>query len=80
MDLKSIISYQRVEYGYVRVKLADVMKSHGITRNGLRSLTGVKYSVIDRYYKGQDIALADLDFLAKCCYVLDCTIPDLLEY
>lgn len=39
-----------------------------------------KYDVIDRYYKGQDIALVDLDFLAKVCYVLDCTVEDLLQY
>lgn len=51
MNVKSIIINQTVEYGYVRVKLADVMKSHGITRNGLRTLTGVKYSVIDQHYK-----------------------------
>ena len=80
MDVKSIISYQTAEYGSIRVKLAEVMEKRGITRNRLRTLTGVKYDVIDRYYKGQNVSLADLDFLAKCCYVLDCSISDLLEY
>ena len=60
--------------------LANVMDARGITRNRLRTLTGVKYDVIDRYYKGQDIALVDLDFLAKVCYVLDCKVEDLLQY
>lgn len=78
--MKSIISYQTAEYGHIKVKLADILDSRGITRNRLSTLIGVKYSVIDRYYKGQDIALADLDFLAKCCYVLDCKVSDLLEY
>ena len=41
---------------------------------------GVKYDVIDRYYKGARVEMADLDFLAKVCYVLDCQISDLLEY
>ena len=77
---KSIIRYQTAEYGCVRVKLAEVMETRGITRNRLRTLTGVKYDVIDRYYKGSNVALADLDFLAKVCYVLDCEIGDLLEY
>jgi putative transcriptional regulator len=77
---KSIIRYQTAEYGCVRVKLAEVMEARGITRNRLRTLTGVKYDVIDRYYKGSNVALADLDFLAKVCYVLDCEISDLLEY
>ena len=80
MDLKSIISYQTAEYGSIKVKLGEVMDQRGITRNRLRTLTGVKYDVIDRYYKRQNVSLADLDFLAKCCYVLDCSISDLLEY
>ena len=49
---KSIVSYQTTEYGHVKVTLANVMDARGITRNRLRTLTGVKYDVIDRYYKG----------------------------
>lgn len=79
-DLKSIISYQTNEYGHVRVKLADVLKDRGITRNHLRTLTGIKYEVIDRYYKAESIEMVDLDFLAKVCFVLDCKVDDLLEY
>ncbi len=78
--LKSIIQYQTQEYGHIRVKLAEVLDSRGITRNKLRTLTGTKYEVIDRYYKGVSIEMADLDFLAKVCFVLDCEVSDLLEY
>ena len=77
---KRIIHYQTEEYGCVKVKLAALMDARGITRNRLRTLTGVKYDVIDRYYKGSNVALADLDFLAKVCYVMDCEICDLLKY
>ena len=62
------------------MKLAEVLDSRGITRNKLRTLTGTKYEVIDRYYKGVSIEMADLDFLAKVCFVLDCEVSDLLEY
>ena len=55
-------------------------RQRGITRNRLSSLTGVQYSIIDRYYKGKRIERADLDFLAKVCYVLDCRVEELLEY
>jgi len=79
-ELKSIIQYHTEEYGRVRVKLAEVLDSRGVTRNRLRSLTGVKYEVIDRYYKAKQVSMADLDFFAKVCYVLDCRIDDLLEY
>lgn len=42
MDLKSIISYQTAEYGSIKVKLGEVMDQRGITRNRLRTLTGIK--------------------------------------
>lgn len=79
-DLKSIVRCQIEEYGSVKVKLAEVLDSRGITRNRLRALTGTKYDVIDRYYKGVSIEMVDLDFMAKVCYVLNCEISDLLEY
>lgn len=79
-NFKSIISYKTEEYGRVKVKLAEVLKEKGITRNRLRTLTGVKYEVIDRYYKAVNVEMADLDFLAKVCFVLECKIEDLLEY
>lgn len=78
--MRSILQYHVEEYGFIKVKLAEVLNSRGITRNRLRTLTGVKYEVIDRYYKGNHIEKVDLDFLAKVCYVLDCEISDLLEY
>ena len=79
-EWKSIVSYQTTEYGVIRVKLAEVMDRKGITRNRLRTLTGTKYDVVDRYYKSTHVAMVDLDFFAKVCYVLDCRIEDLLEY
>lgn len=79
-ELKSIISYHTEEYGCIRVKLAEILNSRGITRNRLKTLTGAKYDVIDRYYKANNVIMADLDFLAKVCYVLECDIQDLLEY
>ena len=79
-EYKSIVTYQPQENGRVRVKLAQVLEEKGITRNRLRTLTGIKYEVIDRYYKAENISMIDLDFIAKVCYVLDCKVEDLLEY
>ena len=79
-DFKSIISYKTQEYGNIKVKLAEMLEAKGITRNRLRTLTGIKYEVIDRYYKAANIEMVDLDFVSKVCFVLDCEIEDLLEY
>lgn len=75
-----IVTYSIKNYGQVRVKLREALDSRGITRNRLRTLTGVKYDVIDRYYKAGTIQMVDLDFIAKVCCVLGCGIDELLEY
>lgn len=79
-ELKPIITYQTQEYGFIRVRLRQALDSRGITRNRLRTLTGVKYDVIDRYYKSDTVQMADLDFFAKVCCVLNCGLDELLEY
>lgn len=54
-EYKEIVSRQIRDYGRIEVKLKDQLDRRQMTRNRLRTLTGVKYDVIDRYYKGVDI-------------------------
>ena len=77
-EVNSIIEIK--QYGKIRIKLSEIMDKKGITRNKLRNLTGVKYDVIDRYYKADNVERVDLDFMAKACFVLNCSVEDLLEY
>ena len=79
-EVKGIVKQELCEYGSIRVKLADVMQARKISRNRLHVLTNIKYDVITRYYKGENIIMVDLDLLARICYVLNCKIEDLLEY
>lgn len=68
------------EYGRVIVKLSEIMDRYGISRNKLSQITGIKYSVIDRYYRAYNVERVDLNLLAKICYALECNIDDILEY
>ena len=68
------------KYGKIKIKLSEMMDKRGITRNKLSTLTGVKYDVVQRYYKAENIERVDLDFLSKVCYVLNCEEKDILEY
>ncbi len=77
-ELNSLVIIK--EYGFVKVKLAEILDERGITRNKLSTLIGVKYDVINRYYKAENITMVDIDLFARICYVLDCNITDLLEY
>lgn len=77
-EINSIVNIK--QYGKIKIKLSKVMDEKGITRNKMRTLTGIKYEVIDRYYKAKNVERVDLDFLAKACFVLNCKVEDLLEY
>ena len=67
-------------YGKIILKLSYVMDRCGITRNKLSKITGIKYSIIDRYYKAEKIERVDIDLLARMCCALGCNIDELLEY
>ena len=69
-NYESLVVYSTKSYGRIRVKLKEVLDSRGITRNKLRNLTGVKFDVIDRYYKSDMVHMVDLDLFARICCVL----------
>ena len=79
-DLREVVQYQTVDYGSIRVKLAEALDSRGLSRNRLHTLTGAKYDVITRYCRADRVQMVDLDFFARVCFVLGCGIGDLLEY
>lgn len=76
----SLVRQEISKYGHIRLKLAEVMKKKGISRNKLKNLVGGNYAVITRYHKGENIQMVDLDLFARVCCVLHCDISDLLEY
>ena len=67
------------DYVYIVYRFADVMDEKGITRNKLASLTGMRFEVADRLYKGA-IERMDTDVLARVCFVLDCQVGDVIQF
>lgn len=55
------------------------MEEKGVSRNKLATLTGIRFEVADRLYKGT-IERLDMDVLARVCFALDCRIEDVMEY
>lgn len=78
--INGIVQHKIKDYGYICAKLVDMRSNRNIPRNHLPALTGAKYDVIGRYDKRCNIALADLNFLAKVCRVSDCQVSNLPEY
>lgn len=65
---------------YIRLCLRERLEEQGMTRYRLHRLTGIKYEIIDRYYKGTAVERVDLFLLAKMCGALGCQVEDLLKY
>lgn len=67
------------EYGTVKIKLDELIKKAGISKNKLSHKAEMQRTQINNYCKNE-ITRLDVDVLARICTVLDCKIEDLLEF
>lgn len=68
-----------MEYGTIRIKLDELLKTSGLSKNMLSHRAEMQRTQINNYCKNQ-ITRLDIDVLARLCTVLDCEIGDLLEF
>lgn len=71
--------YTLKDYGKININLKQIMKDKGISRSKLSSMSAMNYDLVNRYYNNRVIRV-DLDVIARFCYVLDCSVNDVLEY
>ena len=67
-----------VDYGYVRLKLKDVMEEQKISINKLACRAEMQRTQL-KAYMNNEIQRVDLAVMARLCYVLDCKLSDLIE-
>ncbi len=67
------------EYGKIVIKLDEVIKSRGISKNKLSHRAEMQRTQINNYCNNK-ITRLDTDVLARLCTVLDCKIEDILEF
>lgn len=67
------------EYGMIRIKLDELIKDRGISKNKLSHKAEMQRTQINNYCNNT-ISRLDIDVLARLCTVLDCSIGDLLEF
>ena len=68
-----------MEYGTIRIKLDELLKASGLSKNRLSHRAEMHRTQINNYCKNQ-ITRLDIDVLARLCTVLNCGIGDLLEF
>ena len=71
--------YVKKEYGKVNMRLKEIMDAKGIKRHTLARAIDTRFEVIDKWYNNK-VENLDLDILARLCFVLECSIEDLLHY
>ena len=67
------------DYGNIRIKLDEIMKSKNISMNQLSFRTEMQRTQL-RNYRDNKIQRLDIDILKRICYVLECDLHDLIEY
>lgn len=63
----------------IQLTIDKYLDSRGITRYELSKRTGIRFQVIDNYYKNK-VVRYDSDVLDRICKALDCNISDLIIY
>ena len=67
------------QYGKIRIKLDELIRKSGISKNKLSHKAEMQRTQINNYCKNK-ITRLDTDVLARLCTVLNCKIEDLIEF
>ncbi len=65
--------------GKVYLTLDRLLEQQGVSRYELAKRTGIRYPIIDNYYKNK-VVRYDSYVLEKICSALDCSVSDLICY
>ena len=63
----------------VKITLDTALEKRKITRYELAKRTGIRYHIIDNYYKNK-VVRYDSYVLNKICIALDCKIEDIISF
>ena len=63
----------------IKITLDRALDKHNISRYELAKRTGIRYHIIDNYYKNKVIRY-DSFVLNKICTALDCKIEDIITF
>ncbi|MBO5261952.1 MAG: helix-turn-helix transcriptional regulator [Clostridia bacterium] len=63
----------------IRLTIDKCLEKQGITRYELSKRTGIRFQIIDNYYKNK-VVRYDSDILNRICIALSCDISDILKF
>ena len=63
----------------IKLTVDKYLDKHNITRYELAERTGIRFQIVDNYYKNK-VVRYDSYVLDRMCEALGCKIEDLIEY
>lgn len=63
----------------IKITLDTALNNRAISRYELAKRTGIRYHIIDNYYKNK-VVRYDSYILNKICIALDCEIEDIIKF
>ena len=63
----------------IKLTVDKFLINHNITRYELSKRTGIRFQIVDNYYKNR-VTRYDSDVLDRFCKALGCDISELIEY
>lgn len=76
-DVRSVVNLS--SYGKISVHLKELIEQKGITRYRLAKLADTRFEVVEKWCSGT-VERIDADVLARFCFILDCSITDIIRY
>lgn len=67
------------DFGKIILHVDEIIKQKEISKNKICDETGMKRTPLNRYCKNE-VTRMDFESICKLCYMLDCSVEDLLEY
>ncbi len=71
--------YTLKNYGKINIRLKEIITDKGISRSKLSTMVAMSYDLVNRYYNNK-VTRVDLDVISRFCYVLNCSVNEILEY
>ena len=68
-----------MDFGKIIIKLDEQLQKNNLSRNKFAQRAEMQRTQLNKYLRN-DIALLNIDVLARMCSVLKCNISDILEY
>ena len=63
----------------IKLTVDKYLIKHNVTRYELSKRTGVRFQIVDNYYKNK-VPRYDSDILDRFCKALGCDVSELIEY